>query len=101
MDSVRCINRQLISEKDTFLWISRGNLKAETEDEIIAVQVQVTKTNIVQQKQYNQKQIANADSVENMKRQWTALYQHAHYFQNNIIYRDTSVCSNTYKYARK
>jgi len=31
MDSYRCINRQLIREDDTFLWISRGNLKAETE----------------------------------------------------------------------
>jgi len=38
---VRCINTQLISEKDTFLWISRGNLKAETEDELVAVQEQV------------------------------------------------------------
>jgi hypothetical protein len=38
---VRCINRQLISEKDVFLWISKGNLEAETEGELVAVQEQV------------------------------------------------------------
>jgi hypothetical protein len=38
---VRSINRQIISEKDTFLWIPRGNLKAETEGEIITVREQV------------------------------------------------------------
>lgn len=57
---------QLISEKDTFLWISRGNLKAETEDELEAVQEQVYQnkyyaTNTIQLK----KQIANADYAEN------------------------------------
>jgi hypothetical protein len=34
---VRSINRQIISEKDTFLLIPRGNLKAETEGEVITV----------------------------------------------------------------
>ena len=28
---IRNINRQLISEEDTFLWLSKGDLKAETE----------------------------------------------------------------------
>jgi hypothetical protein len=32
------MDRQLISEEDTFLWLSRGALKGETENEIIAEQ---------------------------------------------------------------
>jgi hypothetical protein len=32
--------RQLISEEDTFLWLSKGDLKAETESEIVAAQDQ-------------------------------------------------------------
>ena len=41
---IRNINRQLISEEDTFLWLSKGDLKAETESEIVAVQDQAIKT---------------------------------------------------------
>jgi len=37
---IRNINRQLISEEDTFLWVSKGDLKAETESEIVAAQDQ-------------------------------------------------------------
>ena len=33
---IRNIDRQLISEEDTFLWLSKGDLKAETETEIVA-----------------------------------------------------------------
>jgi len=32
---IRNIDRQLISEEDTFLWLSKGDLKAETESEIV------------------------------------------------------------------
>jgi hypothetical protein len=34
------MDRQLIGEEDTFLWLSRGDLKEETESEIIAAQDQ-------------------------------------------------------------
>ena len=37
---IRNIDRQLISEEDTFLWLSKGDLKAETESEIVAAQDQ-------------------------------------------------------------
>jgi len=41
---VRNIDRQLISEEDTFLWLSNGDLKAETESEIVAAQDQTLQT---------------------------------------------------------
>jgi len=41
---IRNIDRQLISEEDTFLWLSKGDLKAETENEIVAAQDQALKT---------------------------------------------------------
>jgi hypothetical protein len=37
-DLIRNVDRQLISEEDTFLWLSGGELKANTESEIIAAQ---------------------------------------------------------------
>ena len=36
--------RQLITEEDTFLWLSKGDLKAETESEIVAAQEQALQT---------------------------------------------------------
>ena len=38
------IDRQLISEEDMFLWLSKGDLKAETESEIVAAQDQALQT---------------------------------------------------------
>jgi hypothetical protein len=35
---IRNMYRRLISEEDTFLWLSKGGLKAETESEILAAQ---------------------------------------------------------------
>jgi DNA-directed RNA polymerase subunit L len=37
---IRNIDRQLISEEDTFPWLLKGDLKAETENEIVAAQNQ-------------------------------------------------------------
>ena len=41
---IRNIDRQLISEEDTFLWLSKGDLNAETESEIVATQDQALQT---------------------------------------------------------
>jgi hypothetical protein len=41
---IRNIDRQLISEEDMFLWLTKGDLKAETESEIVAAQDQALQT---------------------------------------------------------
>jgi len=38
------VNRQLIGEEDTLLWLLRGDLKGETGSETIAVQDQTLQT---------------------------------------------------------
>ena len=80
---IRSKYRQLISEKDTFLWLSSGGLKGETESEIIAAQDQALQTKYHVTKILKQKQIANADSVNILIRQWNTSYQPAQYWQNN------------------
>ena len=47
---IRNIDRQLINEEDTFLRLSKGDLKAETESEIVEAQDQTNKQNITRQK---------------------------------------------------
>ena len=41
---IRNIDRQLNSEEDTFLWLSKRDLKAENESEIVAAQDQALQT---------------------------------------------------------
>jgi len=41
---IRSMDMQLISQEDTFLWLLRGDLKGETESEIIAPQDQALQT---------------------------------------------------------
>jgi len=41
---IRNMDRQPISEEDTFLWLSKGDLKAEAESEIVAAQDQALQT---------------------------------------------------------
>jgi hypothetical protein len=41
---IQSIDRQLISEEDTFLWLTKGDVKAKTESEIVAAQDQALQT---------------------------------------------------------
>jgi hypothetical protein len=41
---IRNMDRHLINEEDTFLWILKGDQKVETESEIVAAQDQVLHT---------------------------------------------------------
>ena len=50
---IRNIDRQLISEEDTFLWLSKGDIKEETESEIVAEQDQALQTKYYATKIFN------------------------------------------------
>jgi hypothetical protein len=63
---IRSIDKHLISKEDTFLWLSKGDLKAETERQH---KTKHYKQNTMQQKYYKQKKVANANYVNNLRRQ--------------------------------
>jgi hypothetical protein len=66
---IRNIDRELISEEDTFLWFSKEDLKAKTQCEIVAAQDQALQTKYYTTKILKQRQIANADFAKNSMRQ--------------------------------
>jgi hypothetical protein len=80
---IKSMDKQLISKEDIFLWLSREYPKVGAESKIMAVQDQTLKPNIMRQKYYEQKQIANADTLNNFQRQCNTSYQHAHCWQKN------------------
>jgi hypothetical protein len=99
---IRSIDRQLIIQEDNIPVGSRGLLKAETESEMIAAQDQALQTKCHATKVLKTV-TANADCVNNMMRQWTTLYQHAQYWQQNNTYSDMMECvlNYTLTYAMK
>jgi len=58
---IRNIDRQLISEEDTFLWLSKGDQKTETEREIVAPQDQALQT------KYYATKILNTETSSNCR----------------------------------
>jgi hypothetical protein len=66
---IRNMNRQLLSEEDTFLWLSKGDLKVETESEIVAAQDQALNTKYYATKYCTQRRIASAHYANNLIRQ--------------------------------
>ena len=65
---IRIMDRQITREGDTFLWLSKEDVKREKESEIIAAQDQALQT--MRQKRYKEKQITNSNSVNNLMGQW-------------------------------
>ena len=69
---IRNIDRRLISEVGTFLWLSKGDLKAETESEIVAAQDQALQTKYYATKMLNaERERESADFDNNLTRQRT------------------------------
>ena len=66
---IRNIDRQHISEEDTFLWLSKGYLKAETESEIVAAQDQVLQTKYYETKILNTETDSKCRLANNLTRQ--------------------------------
>jgi hypothetical protein len=66
---VQNIDRQLISEEETFLWLTKGDLKAETESEIVVAQDQALQTKYYTTKILNTERDSNAGSATNLMRQ--------------------------------
>lgn len=64
---IRSIDRHIISEEDTLLWLERGDVKAETESEIIAAQGQALKQGTTQQKYDKEKQALKAVYANNVE----------------------------------
>jgi len=61
---------QIISEEDTFLWLSRGDLKGQTRSEIIAAQDPALRAKYHATKLLQTETGTSADSVNNLMRQW-------------------------------
>ena len=100
---IRNIDRQLISEEDTFLWLSKGDLKEETESEIVAAQDQALQT------KYYATKILNAETNSKCRlcQQFDEKIDHIIsacpvLAKEQYIKRHDRVCAQLhFKYARK
>jgi len=63
---IESMNRQIISEEDTFLWLLRGDLKGQTESEIIAAKDRALQVKYHATKLLQTETGTNADSVNNL-----------------------------------
>ena len=61
----------VLNEKDTFLWLLRGDLRGETESEMTAAHDEALQTNSMRQKYYKQKEKANGDNINSLMKQET------------------------------
>jgi hypothetical protein len=68
--NIRNMDRELISEEDTFLWLSKGELKAETESEMVAAQYIKRHDRVSAQLHFN---ICKETGVQMDKKHW---YEH-------------------------
>jgi len=101
---IRNIDRQLISEEDTFLWLSKVDLNAETESEVVAAQDQALHTKYYTTKVLN----TQTDSKCRLCQQFDETVGHIMspcpmLAKGQYIKRHDSVCVHNYTstYARK
>jgi len=99
---IRNIDRQLISEEDTLLWLSKRDLKAETENEIVAAQDQALQTKYYATKILN----TETDSKCRLCQQFDETIDHTisacpTMAKEQYIKRHDSVHNYTSTYARK
>ena len=66
---IRNMDRQLIGEEDTVLWLSKGDIKAETESEIVAVQDQALQTKYYVTKIFSTETDSKCTLANNLMRQ--------------------------------
>ena len=66
---IKTIDRRLISEEDTFLWLLKGDLNAETESEIVAAQDQALQTKYYATKILNSEADSKCRLCNNLMRQ--------------------------------
>lgn len=71
------VDRQLLSEEDTLLWLFRRCIKAGTETELIAAQDEAL------QSKYHEKNIEIPNLVKTMTRRQTTLCQLTQHWQRN------------------
>ena len=67
------MHRELIIKEDKFILFSRGGLRGKTESEIMATHGQALQTKFMQIKYFKQKQVAHAESENNLMRQQNTL----------------------------
>ena len=77
---IGCMDTQLICEEDTFLWLSRGDLRVETGSEVISAQDQALQTRhhaikMLQTETHNNCNLMRQENI----------YQHAQFWQKNNI----------------
>jgi len=68
------MDRQLVSEGDAFLWLSRGDLKGETESEIIAPQDQALPNKLLATRILQ----TETDAVNSWMMEWNTTYRPGH-----------------------
>jgi hypothetical protein len=79
---IRNIDKEVVNEDDLFLWLLRGDVKAETKRVIIAAKDQPLQTKC-HATEILKTVTANADYINNMIWPLTTLYQCAQYWQKN------------------
>jgi hypothetical protein len=79
------IDRPLISEEDMFLWLMKGDLKAETESEIVAAQDQALQTKYYATKILNKETDNKCRLCQQFDKIKNTSYQYAQYWQKNSL----------------